>query len=151
MNVRLKRTNSRDNDFASLVKLLDADLAARDGTEHDFYAAFNIIDKIPHVILLYADEKPVSCGAMKELETGVMEIKRMYTLPASRGNSFASRVLLALEKWAAEIGYKSSVLETGKRQPEAIALYQKSGYQSIPNYGQYAGVENSVCFGKTLN
>jgi len=55
-----------------------------------------------------------------------------------------------LEHWAVELGYKKCVLETGKRQPDAIALYTKQGYESIPNYGQYMGMENSVCFEKEL-
>jgi putative acetyltransferase len=59
-------------------------------------------------------------------------------------------VLAELEAWAAELGYPKCVLETGKRQPEAIALYEKQGYQRISNYGQYIGVENSVCFEKVL-
>jgi len=41
-------------------------------------------------------------------------------------------------------------LETGLRQPEAIALYNKSGYSVIPNYGQYAGKYNSLCFEKSV-
>ncbi len=54
-------------------------------------------------------------------------------------------------KWASELGYTSCVLETGKRQPEAIALYTKNGYKIIPNYEQYEGVENSVCFRKIIS
>ncbi len=98
--------------------------------------------------MLYEDDKPVSCGAIKESMPGSMEVKRMYTIPEARGKGFASIVLDALEKWAAELGYSKCVLETGKKQPEAIALYKKSGYKIIPNYGQYIGVENSVCFEK---
>jgi GNAT superfamily N-acetyltransferase len=66
----------------------------------------------------------------------------------------ASHVLLfdiyELEKWVKELSYSKCILETGKRQPEAIALYQKNGYHIIPNYGQYIGMENSVCFKKEL-
>ncbi|RZL48076.1 MAG: GNAT family N-acetyltransferase, partial [Pedobacter sp.] len=62
----------------------------------------------------------------------------------------ATTVLSALEQWAGELGYKKCVLETGIRQADAISLYQKCGYQSIPNYGQYIGVDNSVCFEKEL-
>ena len=72
-------------------------------------------------------------------------------LPAQRGQGLASQILQELEQWAAESNYSSCVLETGKKQPEAIALYSKSGYAVIPNFGQYAGVENSVCFEKNLN
>ena len=80
-----------------------------------------------------------------------MEVKRMYVLPESRGTGVASEILSALEDWAAESGYEKCILETGKKQPEAIGLYKKSGYEMIPNYGQYAGIENSICFEKQLN
>ena len=79
-----------------------------------------------------------------------MEVKRMYTLPEYRGKGLAAMVLSDLEKWASELAYKRCVLETGKRQPEAIKLYEKNGYQVTPNYGQYIGIENSVCFEKPL-
>jgi len=79
-----------------------------------------------------------------------MEVKRMYTLPESRGKGISSKVLGELEKWATELSCKKCILETGKKQPEAIGLYKKNGYEVIPNYGQYAGIENSVCFEKDL-
>ena len=60
-------------------------------------------------------------------------------------------ILTELEAWAAELSYSKCILETGKRQPEAIALYLKQGYVNIPNYGQYAGVDNSVCFEKIIS
>lgn len=144
------RTESGNPDFISLVKLLDADLAIRDGDEHAFYAQYNKVDAIRHVVVAYAGGWPVGCGAIKEFENGTMEVKRMYTLPEFRGKGIASQLLAELEKWAAELGYQKCILETGKKQPEAIALYQKNGYRIIPNYGQYAGVENSVCFEKDL-
>ncbi|MDO6390939.1 GNAT family N-acetyltransferase [Pontibacter sp. BT731] len=147
----LKRTDSDDSDFVALVKLLDADLAIRDGEEHAFYAQYNRIDKIKHVVLAYEDEKPLGCGAIKEFVPGTMEVKRMYVLPDGRNKGIASRVLLELETWARELSFEKCILETGLKQPEAIGLYKKSGYQLIPNYGQYVGVENSVCFEKVLH
>lgn len=147
----LIRTNSYNKDFIELVKQLDADLAKRDGDEHAFYHQFNKIDMIKHVVVLYEDDTPVSCGAIKESMPGSMEVKRMYTVPAARGKGLAGKVLAELEKWAAALHYNSCVLETGKKQPEAIALYKKSGYNIIPNYGQYVGIENSVCFEKKIN
>ncbi len=148
--VRTIRTNSEDQDFRGLVKQLDADLAIRDGSEHAFYAQFNKVDLIKHVVIAYDDKTPIGCGAIKELTSDSMEVKRMYTSPGSRGKGVASTVLNELEKWAAELSYKKCLLETGKKQPEAIALYLKSRYKVIPNYGQYAGVENSICFEKEL-
>lgn len=148
--IKIVRTNSDNPEFVKLVKLLDADLASRDGEEHSFYAQFNKIDSIKHVVLAYEEANPLGCGAIKELGPGTMEIKRMYVSPESRKKGIASRVLSELEKWAREMSYTRCVLETGKKQPEAIALYRKNGYTLIANYGQYAGVENSVCFEKQI-
>ncbi|RPI92823.1 MAG: GNAT family N-acetyltransferase [Chloroflexi bacterium] len=148
--IRIIRTNSDNQDFIQLVKHLDADLAERDGKDHLFYAQFNKIDKIKYVVLAYENDKPVGCGAIKEYASDTMEIKRMYTSPESRGKGVASQVLQELEAWAAELSYEKCILETGKKQPEAIGLYQKNGYQMIPNYGQYAEVENSLCFEKHI-
>lgn len=148
--LRLVRTTSVNPHFISLVALLDTELAHRDGADHSFYAPYNKIDQLNHVIVAYEDEQPVACGALKPFDKEAMEVKRMFTQPQYRGRAIAAQVLQALELWARELGYTSCVLETGKRQPEAVRLYQKSGYQVIPNYGQYAGIENSLCFRKML-
>lgn len=148
--LQITRTDSDSPAFKHLVKQLDADLAGRDGRDHSFYDQFNKIDAIRHVIVAYENEVPVGCGALKPLDETCMEVKRMYTLPGHRGKGVATRVLLSLEQWAKELSYKKCRLETGKRQPEAIELYKKNGYMVIPNYGQYAGIDNSVCFEKTL-
>ena len=149
--IRTIRTNSENPDFIELVKYLDADLAIKDGNEHSFYAQFNKIDKIKFVVVAYDDDQPVGCGAIKEYASHTMEIKRMFTSPGYRGKGIATKVLTELENWAAEMSFEKCILETGKKQPEAIALYTKSGYHSISNYGQYAGVENSLCFVKYMN
>lgn len=148
--ITIRRTDSENPDFIALVKLLDADLAIRDGADHSFYSQFNKIDKIKHAIVAYVNNEPHGCGAIKEYSITAMEVKRMYTSPNSRGKGIATTILKELETWANELGYKTCVLETGKKQPEAIALYKKNGYNIIPNYGQYAGVENSVCFEKEI-
>ena len=148
--ITLKRTNSEDAVFLQLVKELDADLAVRDGKEREFYNQFNKLDSIKHVIIAYENEKPAGCGAIKQYSSDTMEVKRMFVPLKLRGKGIASAVLNELEKWASELGYKKCILETGKRQPEAIALYKKNGYMQIPNYGQYIGIENSVCFIKEL-
>jgi len=148
--IEIIRTDSNNTDFIELVKYLNADLAERDGDDHSFYSQFNKIDKIKHVVVAYESDKPIGCGAMKEYAPETMEIKRMYTAPQTRGKGIATKVLTELEIWAAELSYKKCVLETGKRQPEAIELYKKNGYEIIPNYGQYAEIENSVCFEKSI-
>lgn len=149
--IKLIRTNSDNTDFISLVTQLDHDLAERDGAEHSFYDQFNKVVNIKHVVLAYTDNVAVSCGAFKEHSHGAVEIKRMYTLPIYRGKGIAALVLGELEKWSTELSYIKCVLETGKKQPEAIRLYQKNGYQITSNYGQYVGIKNSICFEKDFN
>jgi len=148
--IKLIRTNSESNDFQKLVVLLDQDLAIRDGDDHPFYAQFNKIDTINHVVVGYQNEIAVGCGAIKKYSDALIEIKRMFVLPTHRGHGVAGKVLNELEKWALELGYASSILETGKKQTEAIKLYSKCGYAITPNYGQYAGIETSVCMKKAL-
>lgn len=148
--ISLIRTDSAHPEFQQLVMLLDRDLQIRDGAEHGFYAQFNKIDSIKNAALAFIDGKALGCGAFKPFDETSVEIKRMYVLPEYRGRGIAALVLQELEQWAAELKYRFAVLETGLKQPEAIQLYQKSGYLRIPNYGQYAGVENSVCMRKGL-
>jgi GNAT superfamily N-acetyltransferase len=148
--IQLVRTSSENPDFILLVKLLDADLEIKDGNEHAFYSQFNKIDKIKFALVAYEDQLPVGCGAIKEFSSEAVEVKRMFTLPERRGKGIATSILSELETWAKELSYKKCVLETGKRQPDAIAVYTRNGYSIIPNYGQYAGVENSVCFEKMI-
>ncbi len=151
MEINLVRTDSSNLDFQKLVPQLDADLAIRDGEEHGFYAQFNKIALINHVIVAFENETPVGCGAFKPFSENSVEIKRMFTPPEMRGRGIASAILDGLENWAAELGFEKSTLETGKKQPEAIALYLKNGYRAVPNFGQYIGVENSVCFEKAIS
>ena len=149
--LKILRTDSKNNDFIELVKQLDIELAIRDGDDHSFYAQFNKIDHIKHVVICYDNGKPLGCGAIKPFNKKTMEIKRMYTAPGGRQKGIASKVLSELEKWALELKCESCILETGIKQPEAIMLYKKNGFALIPNYGQYAGVKNSLCFEKKLS
>lgn len=144
------RTDSSHPDFVALVQLLDADLRVRDGEDHAFYAQFNKIDQIKNVVVGYRENVAVGCGAFKPFAPGTGEVKRMYVLPAYRNQGIAGAILQELETWAASLDLKTLVLETGVAQPEAIALYNKHGYARIPNYGQYANVENSVCLQKSV-
>jgi GNAT superfamily N-acetyltransferase len=148
--IKLLRTNSDNSDFINLVKLLDAELAIVDGDDNTFYSQFNKIDNIRYVVVAYENEKPAGCGAIKNYGEDAMEVKRMYVPPENRKKGIASKILNELENWTKELSCTRCILETGKRQPEAIGLYKKSGYKQIPNYGQYTGVENSVCFDKVL-
>ncbi len=144
------RTDSDNPDFQELVRLLDLDLAIRDGEEHAFYSQFNQLVKIKHAVVAYSENLPVGCGALRAYSEDAVEVKRMFVLPELRGRGIAGQVLAELETWAGELGFARCMLETGKKQPEAIHLYHKAGYELIPNYGQYLEVENSVCMEKRI-
>jgi putative acetyltransferase len=150
MNITLIRTDSNNLNFQELVRALDLDLRIRDGEDHAFFAQFNKIDMIKHVVVAFENEIAVGCGAIKEYASKVMEVKRMFVKQEKRGKGIASIVLQELEKWCIELQYEKCILETGLAQPEAISLYTKNNYQRIPNYGQYEQVETSVCFEKKL-
>ena len=150
MTFSLKRTTSTDPDFVKLVSYLNAELSKINGDEDAFYAKFNKIDKINHVVIVYENDIPIACGAIKQFSTVAMEVKRMFTLSGYRGKGAASILLKELEKWTKEMNYEKCVLETSIRQPDALALYGKNGYEVIPNYGQYVGIENSICFEKII-
>ena len=148
--IKLIRTDSNNKDFIALVAQLDAYLKITDGDEHDFYNQFNGIENLKHTVIAYSNKTPVGCGAFKPFEATKVEIKRMYTLPEARGKGIASALLKELEDWAYELGYRYTILETGKRQVEAVNFYKKCHYISIPKYGQYKTMENSLCFEKQL-
>jgi GNAT superfamily N-acetyltransferase len=100
----------------------------------------------------WIDEEPVSCGALKPLDTdpAVGEVKRMYTRPAGRRRGFGRRILERLEEVARDLGYRRLQLETGSPQPEAVALYESHGWHGITPYGHYKDSPESVCFAKDL-
>ncbi|TCI84787.1 GNAT family N-acetyltransferase [Tenacibaculum sp. M341] len=148
--IELVRTNSQNNDFIALVKKLDSFLAITDGDDHDFYNQFNGLEAIKYVVVAYNNNEAVGCGAIKKFNDTTMEVKRMFTDEKARGKGVASKILLELEKWTSELDFKKCILETGIRQVEAIGLYKKNNYKIIENYGQYAGIEESVCFGKKI-
>jgi len=148
--IELIRTTSENTDFKTLVTLLDAELCIRDGQDHSFYAQFNKIDDLREVVVAYSKDIAVGCGAIKAYDERTAEVKRMFVKSESRGKGIAGKILRELEAWAKQLDFDDCILETGFKQPEAIALYKKAGYEVIPNYGQYAGVENSVCMRKEL-
>jgi len=149
--MELKRTNSEDLDFRKLVIDLDKYLAEVDGDEHSYYAQFNGIAEIPNVVVAYEDDEPVGCGAFKRYDDSTVEIKRMYVATDERGKRVGTQILNALETWAVELGFTATILETGHKQVAAVKLYTNNGYEVIPNYDQYAGVDNSVCMKKVLS
>jgi putative acetyltransferase len=148
--LQLIRTNSCHEAFILLVKELDAYLRIKDGSDHPFYHQYNRLDDIRQVVIAFSGDQPVGCGAIRAYDTDSMEIKRMYVDPSFRGRKLGKLILQELESWARELGFTCCMLETGREQPEAIALYLKAGYQEMENYGPYRGMPKSICFRKSL-
>ena len=104
----------------------------------------------------YVDGEPVATGAWRRTgveafgTTSSAEIKRMYVAPSGRGRGLARQMLAHLEADAQAHGAEAMVLETGTRQPEAIALYLSSGYVDVPAFGHYKDEPISRCYGKRL-
>ncbi len=144
------RTTSEYIDFRKMANALDEDLILRNGEIQKQYDQYNKIDKIKHAIVVYVDAKPVGCGCFERFDDETVEIKRMSVLPEMRGKQIAGLLLQELEQWAVEEGYSKAVLETGVRQVEAIRLYTLAGYSLTGNYGQYIGMEDSICYRKEL-
>ncbi|CAN1516789.1 WecD Histone acetyltransferase HPA2 and related acetyltransferases [Flavobacteriaceae bacterium] len=144
------RTHSENPDFKKLVVELDAILKILDGEDHVFYADLNQNAVLNEVLIAFENNAPVGCGAFRTYSENIVEIKRMYVPELYRNKGIASKILAELEAWAKELGNTKCILETGIMQVEAIGLYPKNGYEKIENYGNYKGVANSICFGKTI-
>jgi putative acetyltransferase len=144
-------------DALELIRLLSAELAARYGFMDDGSGEFTPADvQVPRAAFVVArlDGRPVGCGALRPIDKAGFEdsaeVKRMYVAPEARGRRLGGAILERLEELARGFGYARMALETGNAQPEAIRLYERSGYTRIPCYGPYAEDPRSVCFGKTL-
>jgi len=98
----------------------------------------------------FLDGEPVACGGIRVTGPDVAELKRMYVDPAQRGRGFARLLLAALEEAARGLGCTRVQLETGDRQPEAIALYESAGYTRITDFGYYKDHADVLSFAKDL-
>jgi GNAT superfamily N-acetyltransferase len=147
----LTRSDYDNKDFLDLTILLDKDLDYRYGEVQKQYNQFNKVINVDMVVIAYSGKIPAGCGSFKSYKDAIIEIKRMYVKPEFRGSGIAKLIYDELEKSAIQSGYTQAILETGKKQPEAIRFYTKLGYEIIDNYDQYIGMENSVCMSKKLN
>jgi putative acetyltransferase len=146
----LVRSETDHADFKTLVAELDNELWDRYPDLQDQYAPNNKVLNIRTAVIAYDENKPVGIGCFRPVDTTTIEIKRMFVLPAYRGKGIAGSILKELETWARELSFTRTVLESGDRQPEALHLYEKSGYAVIENYGPYVNMESSICMGKQL-
>jgi putative acetyltransferase len=145
-----KRTTVSDPHFLQMVQELDHYLQTLYGEIQTDFNPFNTLKPIPYALVAYDYHVPVGCGAMKEFDPNTMELKRMYVKESYRGRGIGKALIQELEKWSMELNHTRCILETGPWQKEAIALYQKSGYNEIPKFGPYVNMDFSICFEHVL-
>jgi putative acetyltransferase len=149
--MRLLRTNGENIDFNILVKELDSDLLERNKDIQKKYNSFNVLPNNVCVVVCYGIDDIIGCGCLKILENeSTVEVKRMFIRSIHRGFGYSKKILAELEKWAIEMEKNRMILETGKKQSEAISLYLSYGFKVIENYGKYKNIENSICMEKII-
>ncbi|MGO2660457.1 GNAT family N-acetyltransferase [Mycetocola reblochoni] len=141
-----------DPDATSLRAAQRAELDSRYGNDDHEYGAAPTADSVSvFLVARAADGSALGCGGLRPLGDGVVELKRMYVVPESRGRGVAVAVLRALESAARAEGATRMLLEAGDRQPEAIRLYEREGYRRIERFGAYADDPHSICFERVLS
>jgi GNAT superfamily N-acetyltransferase len=154
-DVRIEQVALPHPDAETLIAELNAELTAQypePGATHFRLDAHEVGPGRGVFLIARVGGELAGCGAIRLLDDDdeAAEIKRMYTRPARRGNGVARAVLTALEKKASELGAAQVVLETGERQTEALALYERAGYARIAAFGEYVDSPLSVCMGKSI-
>ncbi len=134
----------------NLIDELVAELSVHYGPQPSAFTPSQAM--APRTIFLIAriGDRPVGCGALRNIDESTVEIKRMYVAPSGRRQGLGRRILAELERHAAEFGYQTMLLETGIHQHAAIALYESCGFRHIPPFGPYVGNAYSVCFQKDV-
>lgn len=147
--ITFQRSDNSNPDFKKFCEELDKEFRVRYPDSQQNFQPYNTVNEFARIIVVYDDKTPIGCGCYRPArEFNAVEIKRMYVRPERRGVGIARMILSELEIWAGEEGYEHSILETGINQPEAIALYSRSGYRLIPNYPPYVDVSESICMKK---
>jgi GNAT superfamily N-acetyltransferase len=151
--IEFRRENLASPVVQQLIEALNAELESiypEDGANFFRLSPEEVAEGRGAFLVAYLDDKPVGCGAIRLNEPDLAEIKRMYVDPTVRGRRVGRRIVDALEVQARQLGATRIVLETGPRQPDAIAMYAHAGFSKIPLYGEYIGSPFSVCMAKDL-
>jgi len=151
--VVVRRESIQSSLAKELIGALNVELSARypeDGANHFRLDADEVAPGRGAFLVAYVEDVAAGCGAIRRIDEGLAEIKRMYVRPATRGRGVGAALLAALESEAHQLGVRRLVLETGERQREALALYRRAGFAVIPAFGEYVGSPLSVCMAKEL-
>jgi GNAT superfamily N-acetyltransferase len=134
-----------------LIHDLCSELSVRYGTPPSPFSPDEALAPRTAFVVARVGGQPIGCGALRRVDEATAEVKRMYVAPHRRRRGIARRILRALEELAEGFNYRAIRLETGLEQPEAIGLYESSGYHRIAAYGHHAGDPLSVCFEKSIH
>jgi GNAT superfamily N-acetyltransferase len=151
MTIEVTPVRPDEPDALTLIELVQGEYVLRYGGRDE--APIDVAEFLPPeglFLVARLDGAAAGCGGWRNLGDGRAEIKRMFTAAEHRNRGVARAVLAELEHTAAAAGIKELVLETGTVQPEAIALYESSGYQPVDGFGYYAGRPLSRSFGKRV-
>ncbi len=153
MEVAVQRGDLLSPLARTLIEALNAELSSRypeEGATHFRLDGDEVGPGRGAFLIASRAGEPVGCGAIRRIEERTGEIKRMYVRPEERGRGVGRVLLDALEAEARALNISRLVLETGVRQSEAIALYQRAGFSRIAPFGEYVGSPLSVCMAKEL-
>ena len=152
MDMDYVRTDGKNEDFIENCRLLDIDLDRRVGKqiEREKYEKFNQLNEIREAILVYDNGKLVGGGAIRRYDDETVELKRVFVHNEYQGQGIGSTLVSLLIEWAAELGYRRMILETGELLAESCAVYRKLGFAVIPNYGPYADMPESLCMAREI-
>lgn len=150
--MRFIYTHGGNSDFIELCQCLDKFLNELVGGEENRaeYIPYNQLNDIHDVIIAYDAAIPVGCASFKKYDDECAEVKRVFVKEEYRGKGISRKLMELLESAAREQGYRYLVLESGEPLVAAMELYRKSGYEIIPNYGQYKDMPDSICMKKEL-
>jgi putative acetyltransferase len=147
----LRQVHWDDPDATALRAAQRAEIETRYGTpDSEPGPAPSATDSTVFFVAYGDDGEPLGCGGLRRLDDTEGEIKRMYVAPSHRGSGVSGAILDALEDFGRRSGWSRLVLETGTAQPDALRLYRRAGYTSIPNFGHYSAASQSLCFEKAL-
>lgn len=138
----MERADVESPSSSALIAALNAELVERypeDGANFFKLDPSEVAPGNGAFLLAFLSGEAIGCGAVRRLDEHVAEIKRMYVTPTFRGRGVARAILEQLEQEARSLGVVRLVLETGGRQPEALALYRGAGFTEIPCFGEYCG------------
>ncbi len=150
--IEFKRTDGKNKDFVENCRLLDMDLDRRVGKKikREKYEKYNQLDEIQEAIVVYNDNKAVGGGAIRRYNNEDIELKRVFVHTKYQEQGIGTKLVSLLIEWAAELGYKRIILETGELLEESCYVYKKLGFKVIPNYGPYVDMPESLCMARDL-